>query len=69
MFFNREIDFAFIFWGDPLFYICIKGNDMFVLDASGDKPKRMSWDEFAETYIVNGFPKPRNPFLWGVLAG
>lgn len=68
MFFNREIDFAFIFWGDPQFYICIKGNDMSVLDASGDKPKRMSWDEFVDTYIVNGFPKSRTPFLTGRLA-
>ena len=63
MFFNGELDFAFIFWSDPYFYICFKGNEMFVIDDSKGKFKRMSWDEFVDTYIVNGFPKPR-PLFW-----
>ena len=69
LFFNEEIDFAFLFISDIKFYICLKGNELFVLDDSENKLKRISWDEFVNKYIINGFPKERTMYLKGRSAG
>ena len=69
MFFNKEIDFAFLFRSDIKFYICIKETELFVLNDSEENLKRMSWEEFINTYIIYGFPKERTTYVKGRPAG